>query len=134
MFGSMMSNDTIKLFCFAVGFRSSFSVEIKGDKSVDDLKEAIWEKNKTVMKGIDALQLSLWKVNISSDKNLQDEGRAFLERARAAGSKPLDPTRQISEYFDSSYWNETPKFGTIHVLVEINAGAGESLHLFQCNG
>ena len=96
---------------------------------VGDLKEAILEENKWGVKGIDAHRLSLWKVNISNDKDLQDEGHAFLERARAAGSRPLDPTWQIYKYFDSSYWKLTPKFGTIHVLVEIEDRARESLQL-----
>ena len=55
----------IPLNCFVSLFEGSvFSVEIKGDKAIGDLSEAILEKNKGVMKGIDGPQLSLWKVNI----------------------------------------------------------------------
>jgi len=57
----------LKLFCWFIGQSDGpFSVKIRGNETVDDLKEAIKKKNEHTLPGIGAHVLNLWKVSESS--------------------------------------------------------------------
>jgi Crinkler effector protein N-terminal domain len=54
----------IKLFCWILGVsNAAFSVKIKDNETVDDLKKAIVKENPVTFAAIDAYQLTLWNVS-----------------------------------------------------------------------
>ena len=60
--------NTWKLNCSILGpaVNRVFGIQITTDSTVDDLKDAIKEKNKNTLKHIDAGQLDIWKVNYTA--------------------------------------------------------------------
>jgi hypothetical protein len=57
-----MSNTIQKLWCFSEGGNRPFSVTPSLTTSVHDLKRMIKEEKSNALQGIDAVDLTLWKV------------------------------------------------------------------------
>lgn len=119
----------LKLFCFIIGHGNAFPVSIGADASVGELQDAIVEKKRRAI-DCDADELALFSTK-------QAEGGAWLAtdnprfsndiKSLKAGTitetfqammeedRELDPTFDISDYFDES----TPSRRVIHVLVKL---------------
>jgi hypothetical protein len=112
---------TVNLFIYIVGTDVPFPVSIDRSKTVGDLKDAIFKKNSETLHGIDARQLTLYKVRLIDDDSLGE--RASEELAEKKGTA-LRSTSKLSKVFDDAMMDED---GAVHVLVEIPYGAGECL-------
>src|ERR1700693_3976370 len=59
----MNVNNEIKLFCLLRGDEHTFPVEIATTETIGDLKKLIHRENKAKLHGIDASDLTVWKVS-----------------------------------------------------------------------
>ncbi|KAG9065460.1 hypothetical protein KI688_002787 [Linnemannia hyalina] len=59
-----MTDNLLTLFCLVNGDSVAFSVDIDASKTVDHLKDAIKTKIPDTFKGVDAKDLTLWRVSI----------------------------------------------------------------------
>jgi len=63
----MSSAQEVKLFCYILGkYEAPFPINIAQSETVGDLKEAIFKKNQAKLVHVDATQLRLWKVCLST--------------------------------------------------------------------
>jgi len=53
-----------RLYCYILENHDASRVDIEDDCDVNDLKEAILNKNPNILRGMDAAQLKLWKVYV----------------------------------------------------------------------
>jgi hypothetical protein len=125
----------IKLFCILDGDSSPFSIKIEVNDTVDDLKDAIKEKNPNVFSSTDARELILFHVSIpSAPKILITLSNLTVEERKKKHEELEDPTSEISEVFGT-----TPAKKTIHVIVQRPAPVGgkyanqENTFLTACN-
>ncbi|KAF9094755.1 hypothetical protein BGX27_001374 [Mortierella sp. AM989] len=101
----------IKLFCVIDGESTPFSVHIKPDDTIDDLKVVIKNKKAVDFAEIDPDKLTLHLINVpSAPKRI-----ITLDNSEADDSTPeeLNPTSDISEVFTT-----VPLKKTIHILVQ----------------
>src|SRR5688572_17728244 len=102
-----MSNVT--LFCLIQGdnLDNIFKVEIKTNKSVNDLKEVIRKKKPDAFDKVDIKKL--WKVNISLEENvnkiniLKTQPCASIKRFKG---EELNTTKKVVEYFSNKFSNK----------------------------
>jgi hypothetical protein len=121
LFGQAMS--TLKLFVYIIGTDVPFPVSSDRSDTVGDLKDAILKKNPETLHGIDARQLTLYKVRLIDDDSLGE--RASEELAKKKGTA-LRSTWKLLTHFDDAILDDD---GVVHVLVETPDGAGECLEL-----
>ena len=104
----------LKLFVFVLGFDTSFPVIIESSETVGDLKERILEKNPNTFMGVDAANLTLYRVDFSDIKTLaQSAVRA------AENDEPLLPFTPLSEIFPAN-----PPAKTINIVVKVPSPGG----------
>jgi hypothetical protein len=63
---------TLKLFVYIVGTDVPFPVSNDRSDTVGDLKDAILKENPETLHGIDACQLTLYKVRLINDDSLRE--------------------------------------------------------------
>src|ERR1700742_3352996 len=97
------------LFCYLLGDREAFPVEIPLESTVGALKESIRDK-KHSLKHLDANQLQLWHLELNDDDNLKSNAKEAVKTPRT-----LRPTHQVSALFSNGY---IPK-GKIHFIVKL---------------
>ncbi|THU81729.1 hypothetical protein K435DRAFT_469065 [Dendrothele bispora CBS 962.96] len=110
------SPSLVTLFCYVVGSKNPFSVRVSSSHTVDELKKTIQQCTPTLLKGIDAHDLQLFKVTLPDDDNLATEVEGAIENSRS-----LRSTLEISEIFPGN-----PKKKTIHIAVKLPDYAGET--------
>ena len=105
--------DIVTLFCLLEGddFQKSFPVKIDKYETIGYLKEAIKEKRKSVLLGVDAADLVLYCVSVRNrDNDSLEELYQKIDQGDDSLSEP-ETTDTISETFPS------PLLRHIHVLV-----------------
>jgi hypothetical protein len=118
----------MKLFCWIIDkSESSFSVDVANGGTVDDLKDAIVKKKPFALNGLDADQLTLWKV---SDLLQHRLFHALFTLYKVSIEITKDLKNQVSKYqlVDDDYLLESnilseafpePLQGYLHVVVRI---------------
>ena len=125
---TMKDSTTMKLFCWILD-RSiePFSVEVKNDDTVDDLKKAVVTNKPMALGGLDADQLTIWKVgdffqcclfhtlfplykvSIKITKDLKNE----VSKYQLVDDDNLLASETLSDVFPN------PVQGYLHVVVQI---------------
>ncbi|KAK2459548.1 hypothetical protein APHAL10511_008427 [Amanita phalloides] len=102
--------ENLRLFVVVVELGPpSFPVCIESSKTVDELKKAILNENANILKGVDAHQLTLYKVELPDGKNLKElVPQAQKEELGVASC-------ELSELFPVK-----PPAKTVSIIVEIN--------------
>jgi hypothetical protein len=93
---------------------TAFAMIIDKDKLVYDLKEEIQKSNPIILRGVDFKLLSLWKVNIPANTNLQ---MLMLREDDDNGFERMLPNQNIGRYFPDELAKEC-----IHVVIERPSG------------
>ena len=103
-----LSSNMLTIFCWILGANSAFSVNVRRDQSVYDLKETIMSKKRNAFKEIDADNLVLWRMDVKSKekKNFQESG--------LHGQVPLDDVEEIGVHF-----NGNPPKEYIHIIIKV---------------
>ena len=105
----------LKLYVYVLGLgSSSFSVTLQNSKTVDDLKEAILIKKPDVLQGVDADQLTLFKVALPDGKTLAQSAPQSLQHELDVPSCPL------YEEFETQ-----PKAKRVSIIVTLHDGFGK---------
>jgi len=111
MLHNTMTDNHLRLFCLVDGESTSFSVHVDPSETVDDLKVAIKDKNPETFNGVDAKDLTLWRVSIPVDDDDNDDIPIPLDSVPE--KKRLKATTRLSKVFDT----ELPE-DTIHIIVQ----------------
>lgn len=91
-----------------------FIVKVAKSERVDILKDIIKEKQQPAFNHIRAAQLSLWKVSLPLDSNVDKVLKQLvLEDNITKGVQKLLPTKKLSSYF-----TDEPAEEHLHVIVE----------------
>ncbi|KAG8898969.1 hypothetical protein FRB99_007016, partial [Tulasnella sp. 403] len=101
----------MELWCVLENSDMVFSVKMDDTDHVDDVKGAIKNELCHTLDGIDAPDLTLWKISKSEDEAVK------LTRADLEGEKPLDPMNTVQECW-------TDLTAEIHVFVANPLAAG----------
>lgn len=128
-----MNNATstlIMLYCLIKGENpdKAFKVIIKKDKDVSDLKKVIKDEIPNELAGIDAKNLTLWKVNVStSDKSKFERLKTYIPYSSAVeevllGEKIGNATEGVVKVFNYSLEKKC-----IHIIIEPPATTGKYL-------
>ncbi|PKY49858.1 hypothetical protein RhiirA4_423278 [Rhizophagus irregularis] len=115
------STSLIMLFCLIKGEKpdKAFKVLIKKDKDISDLKKVIKDEIPNDFAGIDAKNLTLWKVNVSAnDKSKFERLETFIPYNSAVeevllGKKIENATEEVGKIFNYSLEKEC-----IHIIIE----------------
>ncbi|KAF9342922.1 hypothetical protein BGX34_007477, partial [Mortierella sp. NVP85] len=109
-----MTDKQLTLFCLVEGEATdnAFPVSTSSATTVGDLKKLIKTENPDTFIGVDAKDLTLWKVAIPDDDN-DDEAPILLEAVSTKDKKKLRVTRELSEVFA-----DKPPKSTIHIIVQ----------------
>ncbi|KAG0247620.1 hypothetical protein BG011_001171, partial [Mortierella polycephala] len=109
-----MDNNPLTLFCLVDGEATSnaFSVKIPSSDTIDDLKDHIKAKIPDTFNGVDAKDLTLWRVSILITRDNSEIPILFNNIAKEEKEK-LHPADDLSDIFD-----ERPPKKTIHVIVQ----------------
>jgi len=101
----------LKLFVYVIGLGGcSFPVIIKGSETVGELKKAILKKVSNELRGVDADQLVLYKVELPDA-----DGDTLQQSAPQASHEELEvPSEELSQLFPIEIPEET-----ISIVVEI---------------
>jgi len=102
----------IMLGCIVLGEGRAFPIDFDKSKTVGHLKDAILEKKKNSLRGIDADQLVLWKVNIPESN--KREIYTGVDIKQKFGGFELDDLSPIRKYFP-----EEPPAKHIHIIVQL---------------
>jgi len=119
---------TIKLICLFRGNlpEDAFEVEIRKNKSIDYLKEVIFNKIPKEFLGFIPRELSLWKVDISTKEKMKFEKlkthSILTIKEILGGEKMKNIKNSINYYFsDDMILDEE----CIHIIAEPPVGSGE---------
>lgn len=100
----------MKLFCWILDkSESSFPVDVAHDDTVDDLKKEVMKTNSHALAGLDAVQLTIYKVSIKVTKNLKNE----VSKYQLVEDDFLLESDILSDAFPN------PVQGYLHVVVQI---------------
>ncbi|KAG0013939.1 hypothetical protein BGZ82_001959, partial [Podila clonocystis] len=107
-----MTDDRVSLFCLVDGeaTANAFSIKIPSNNNVDDLKDLIKAKIPDTFNGVDAKDLTLWRVSIPVVPANKHKPIVLNEFESAT---ELDPTDDISDVFAYK-----PLKKTIHIIVQ----------------
>ncbi|KAG0020763.1 hypothetical protein BGZ82_011511 [Podila clonocystis] len=114
-----MTDTHLNMFCLVDGESTPFPVEIESTKTIGDLKDLIKAKIPDTFNGVDAKDLTLWRVSILDDDNDDDDNDddedlpILLDNIPGKDRKKLKATRELSDIFD-----EKPAKRTIHIIVQ----------------
>jgi hypothetical protein len=89
-----------------------FSVEIDPSKAVDGHRDLIKAKIPQTFDGVDAKDLTLWRVNITISED-DDSTPILLDHVTSSDKKKLDPATRLSKVFPGELLEET-----IHIIVQ----------------
>ena len=117
----MLDPDMVAIFCLVHGkpISNAFPIDIALNQTIGHLKQEIKKKKPNVFQDIDADELTLWMVSVStSDKQIFQE---FAQRASQesaveevlGGVKLDDPTTEIKDVF-----GDQPPKKHIHIIVK----------------
>ncbi|KAK3818233.1 MAG: hypothetical protein JOS17DRAFT_721674 [Linnemannia elongata] len=114
MLRNTMDNNPLTLFCLVDGEATSnaFSVKIPSSDTIDDLKDHIKAKIPDTFNGVDAKDLTLWRVSILITRDDSEIPILFNNIAKEEKEK-LHPADDLSDIFD-----EKPPKKTIHIIVQ----------------
>ena len=98
----------LTLICWVFGDQNPFSVKIKQDKLVDELKNAIVAEKPNRFQGIDADDLMLWKKFIVSKE------RGSLQESELKIEDLLDAADEVGEHLQA-----TPPTKHIHIIIKV---------------
>ncbi|KAF9088772.1 hypothetical protein BGX27_002629 [Mortierella sp. AM989] len=110
MLHNNMTTNPLTLFCLVDGEANAFSVEIEPTKTVDALKKLIKTEIPDTFNGVDAKDLTLWRVMIP-DNDDNDEQPILIDSV--PDKKKLKTCRDLSDVFE----NQPPK-NTIHIIAQ----------------
>ncbi|KAF9118121.1 hypothetical protein BGX30_004813, partial [Mortierella sp. GBA39] len=105
-----MTDYLLTLFCRVDGEATEFPVDIWSSKTFGHLKQQIWTENPHTFIGVDAKDLTLWRVSIPVVPANKHKPIVFNE---VESPTELDPTDDISDVFP-----EAPPKKTIHIIVQ----------------
>ncbi|KAF8909058.1 hypothetical protein BGZ58_006036, partial [Dissophora ornata] len=105
-----MTNNLLTLFCLVEGESTPFPVKIESSESIGELKKAIKTEIPDTLNGIDAKDLTLWRVEVPLAP-LQDRKPIVLNEVDSATE--LDPTDDLADVFEVQ-----PPKKRIHVIVQ----------------
>lgn len=100
---------TWTIFCLFVSEKVPFSIKIQPDATVDELKEAIKEKTRVGFDESDARSLTLFKVDIPDDDDLEENANQLL----TTEPKALRATVKLSKLYEAA-----PPEEMVHILVQ----------------
>ncbi|KAF9095501.1 hypothetical protein BGX27_001265 [Mortierella sp. AM989] len=116
-------NTLLTLFCLVDGEDSPFPVKIESTESIGGLKKAIKAEIPDTFNGVDAKDLTLWRVSIPVLEDDDDEELPILlDNVSKADKKKLKATSELSDIFE-----ETLPKKTIHIIVQ-RASPRPSVH------
>jgi len=97
----IMSGSMLTLNCLVFGEDEGriFPVEIRNDKSVGSLKQAIKENKKAAFGSVDADTLDLWNVSIPYDDSFEEN----LKNIDLSKKRPLSPRQKLSTHFNVEF-------------------------------
>jgi hypothetical protein len=103
----------LKLFVYVIGLgTTSFPIRINNSETVGDLREAVFEKIRPLVLGVEALQLTLYRVT------LPDTGRKLAESA----SKALQHELDVAACTLCEVFAEQPPPKTVNIVVVLPEG------------
>jgi hypothetical protein len=108
------------VWCFLVGDRTSFSVDIDQTKTVDHLKEAITQKKRQRLADVDPDHLTLYRVEIDNEISRNRTSRInalTLQSLSLNEDVALDEEGQLSDIF-----GKTPEGKKEYILVKLSQG------------
>ncbi|KAK3805240.1 MAG: hypothetical protein JOS17DRAFT_49006 [Linnemannia elongata] len=111
MLHNAMDSNPLTLFCLVDGEATSnaFPVEIESTKTIGNLKDLIKTKIPDTFNGVDAKDLTLWRVSISDD----DDNDLPVLLDSVPEKKKLKATTRLLKVFDTELPDDT-----IHVIVQ----------------
>ncbi|KAF9920918.1 hypothetical protein BGZ67_000908, partial [Mortierella alpina] len=109
-----MTNNLLTLFCLVDGEATSnaFSVKVPSSDTVDDLRKLIKTEIPDTFTGVDAKDLTLWRVSIPMTRHNNELTILFNNISKEEKEK-LHPADDLSDVFD-----EQPCKKTIHIIVQ----------------
>ncbi|KAF9311595.1 hypothetical protein BG003_007208 [Podila horticola] len=107
-----MTDNILTLFCLVDGEATSqaFYIEINQTKTVDHLRGAIKDKNPDTFNGVDAMELTVWRVSLPI---IEDEEIPILLNNVTSDKKKLRPATRLSKVFPEELPEET-----VHIVVQ----------------
>ena len=103
-----LSSNMLTIFCWILGDDSAFLVKVHRDQSVYEVKEAIISENPHSFQKIDARNLVLWRMDLTSQE------KTNFQESRLHGQVPLDDLEEIGVYF-----NGNPRKQHIHIIITV---------------
>jgi hypothetical protein len=112
--------------CLLQGRSDPFPVNIDETQTVGHLKKEIKKENSEALAAVDAMELKLYSVNITSDEPNKQNYTKQVDNIfqNLSEHKPLDPLHELSEIKKGF-----PE-GMVHILVPLPPG--ESIHSRAC--
>ncbi|KAG0061975.1 hypothetical protein BGZ89_011018 [Linnemannia elongata] len=106
-------NNAINQLQDAQAASNAFSVKIPSTHTVDDLKKLIKVEIPDTFNGLDAKDLTLWRVSIPDEDDNDEENPILVNSVTTADKKKLRATHELSDVFP-----DKPPKNTIHILVQ----------------
>lgn len=108
-----MSSFNITLCCLIHGnnISAAFPVKVDNDKTIGELKKIIKDENSNEFFGVDAKDLTLWKVEIPDNDDDDDEIKKLILQDN-------QKTKLLGIRYIEDYWTDSPPKRCIHVIVE----------------
>ncbi|PVF93456.1 hypothetical protein CPB86DRAFT_110426 [Serendipita vermifera] len=103
-----------KFFCFISGRKQPFPVEIAKTKQVGDLKTKIRDTKPNALAGIDADELTLYRIDVTESDPRNRIKEAITKIENLMLDDALDPLEVLSKLYPSG-----PPTETIHIAVEL---------------
>ncbi|CAG8600104.1 11759_t:CDS:2 [Rhizophagus irregularis] len=110
-----MSNITLSCLIQGTSLDKYFKITIDKNNDISDLKDIVWNKNKTTFSNIDANNLILWKVKIPISDKAKFKQLDFTEstiEGDLGGTKINDASDEIKDVFGNS-----PVRKHIHIII-----------------
>ncbi|CAB4410222.1 unnamed protein product [Rhizophagus irregularis] len=108
-----MSSFNITLCCLIHGnnISAAFPVKVDNDKTIGELKKIIKDENSNEFFGVDAKNLTLWKVEIPVNDDDKEEIKQLILQDN-------QKTKLLGIRYIEDYWTDSPPKRCIHVIVE----------------
>jgi hypothetical protein len=112
----IMSSFNITLYCLIYGdnITAAFPVKVDNDKTIGELKKIIKDENTNEFSGVDAKDLTLWKVEILENDNDNDDDNEIKQIIL----QDIEKTKLLGIRYIEDYWTDSPPKRCIHVIVE----------------
>lgn len=115
-----MSSFNITLCCLIHGnnISAAFPVKVDNDKTIGELKKIIKDENSNEFFGVDAKNLTLWKVEIPVNDDDKEEIKQLILQDN-------QKTKLLGIRYIEDYWTDSPLKRCIHIIVEPPVVASE---------